>query len=141
MLIQGPSHSEVDQLENLKVVEGFPKNCTFIYYSLKWITLYGTKYHKFTTFRQNKYDPTLWRQTYVFGRVIETERYEEDYNGYSVDIKNKTSFICSATKLLDYNNYQIIETIDGSTVIPLKYELLDIIEQHSYGSNPLHEKN
>lgn len=151
-VIQGPGRPLSDTLLNeYKELLNFPCDVEYIY-SLNWVNIYGTKYVAEKCIIACDADP--YTHLPIFGKVMkvlqcgelvvfivnsyDTERFEESYNGYSV-VDTGTKAVCFSVQLLDFNIYQIVETIDLRRIIPLKYDLSDIIEQHLDGCNPLHE--
>ena len=70
--------------------------------------------------------------------TYKTQRFEESFIGYSV-VPSDIEVTCLLDRLLDYNIIQVLETVNGDYIVPLKYNLNDIIEQHILGCNPLHE--
>ena len=66
-----------------------------------------------------------------------TRCFTEEFIGYCV-VESDEQMLYHMNKLLDFNIYQCVRTLDNDLVVPLKYDLNDIIEEHLLGTNPLH---
>ena len=120
---------------------------------MKWIIFFGTKFKvnkciiavgadvesSLPIFGSLKEILLCGNLTFLLVSLLETHRFEENFIGYSVT-ETGTESIWPLDNILDYNIYKKIVTVEGLQVIPLKYDLFDIIDEHNKGSNPLHEK-
>ena len=144
------THGPTKSISNDELNKDFSMHSNNFAYILKWVIIYGTRYDKKSIIAWGADEETqlpnfgsvanilLCDDTLYFViNIIITERFEESYNGYSVH-QTEDQQIVQALQLLDFNTYQIVIT-ENLCVIPLKYDLVDIIEEHIMGCNPLHE--
>ena len=122
--------------------------------SYKWIELHGTKYDcsKCCVIAVNA---TFISKLPIFGRLqriwladedvifeitpLRTLQFDKNVLGYEVEdpgngVPTEYYFY---KRMLDYNLYSLQE-VRGTSFIPLKYDLRDIIDLHVVGENPLH---
>lgn len=120
-------------------------------YSLNWVKFYGTKYLPKKCVVAAGADKE--RELPVFGlieRVILsgdvvylllkmyfTESFSPSFSGYSVSETNEKEMF-QISKLLDYNVYQVVRLDDNNLIVPIKYDLTDLISEHLNDRNPLH---
>ncbi|XP_066912206.1 uncharacterized protein [Clytia hemisphaerica] len=165
MLQDGPEHpilssSRIDgpgiKLDDYKVNflrQSYPAlpRCESIF-SLKWLTFYG---NNFTVDKSivavgaenlshlpifGKLRKILLCKETIFFLIdeLKTSHFDTKFIGYSVVETNEQS-IWSVDQLLDYNAYQIVKTMyKKKLIVPLKYDLSTIIEEHLKGHNPMH---
>jgi len=121
-------------------------------YSLNWIIYNGTKF----VVNRCLVAVSVDKETHlpVFGKLkqiilcgerimfvtdlFHAQQFQFNFNGYIVNNDNDDE-IYFIDEILDYNIYQVVQTLDGSLIVPLKYDLLDLIEEHLNNCNPLHE--
>lgn len=123
-------------------------NCRL--YSLNWIKSYGSKYIAGKCFLAM--DANCENHLPIFGKlekiircektlllatIFLTECFSDSFNSYIVTPTQEKRMYC-LEYLLDFNVYQIIKNLAGEILIPVKYDLSDIIEEHLLKSNPLH---
>eukprot|EP00111_Clytia_hemisphaerica_P010042 TCONS_00029353-protein len=166
MLQDGPEHSilsssridgpgkKLDKKDVNFFRRSFPDlpRCKSIY-SLKWLTFYGNNFvidksivavgavreSLLPIFGKLNRIPLCGRKIIFLVDQLETLYFDKQFNGYSVS-ETKDQSIWQINRLLDFNIYQVVKTIrEKKLIVPLKYDLSTIIEEHLKGRNPMHE--
>ena len=63
-----------------------------------------------------------------------SERFQAYHVKYVADVDTK---LCSYESLVDYNVFHSHEDNEGELYVPVKYDIVDLMEQHMEGKNPL----
>ena len=70
--------------------------------------------------------------------LLETLCFTEQFQAYHVktceDVETK---LCSYESLVDFNVFHYHEDNKGELYVPVKYDILDLMEQHLREDNPL----
>ena len=152
--VDGPGHVlRSSQVQSYR--HRFPRmpvwDAPFIY-ELKWVACYGVKY----LINECVVAVTADEETHlpVFGKLLKvilsgdtvcfiveeicTMCFDASYCAYSVQETDRERAVLVST-LLDFNVYQNVSTLEGDIMVPIKYDLSDLIEEHIAGKNPLHQ--
>ena len=120
-------------------------------YKTSWVVCHGTEFKRdgiiicnveeqcerpvFGSIRQ------IWTiNDFVFFeyQLLETVCFSERFQAYQVkhviDIETE---LCSYESLVDFNVLHIHEDHEGELYVPVKYDIVDLMEQHLKGENPL----
>ena len=70
--------------------------------------------------------------------ALETLHFSQSYQAYSVKrMDNLESSVCSYESLVNYNVLHIHDNNEGELYVPMKYDIVNIMEEHVKGRNPL----
>ena len=71
-------------------------------------------------------------------KLLETLCFRERFQAYQVKyVLDSETEVCSYESLVDFNVLHIHEDHEGELYVPVKYDIMDLIEQHLKGDNPL----
>ena len=81
---------------------------------------------------------TLNNFLYFEYKPLETLCFSERFQAYHVkSVIDLPTELCSYESLVDFNVPRIHEANEGEQYVPVKYDIVDLIEQHLRGENPL----
>ena len=119
-------------------------------YKVSWIILHGTKYCKQGVIAVSVAgDPVLpvfgaIKEIFLVGDFIyfhvglyRTICFEHIYQAYLIERMPEEEFLCSYERLVDYNVFHEKKDDLDNTYVSVKYDIDDLIEEHSKDFNPL----
>lgn len=144
-------HEKQNLREKLNVSAILPNIQLRNVYKASWVSCFGTKFTSggivICSVDDNLIKPifgticVIWMISdyiYIEYMPLETLCFSEQFQAYHVkkapEVETK---LCSYESLVDFNILHIHEDNEGQLYVPVKYDILDLMEQHLKGDNPL----